>query len=95
MGRSAPPARGRQRSSRGGPSCPRLQLSDLMAPATPSFIFPMVLSLRLHNIKKKSYNSPYRIAPAASKLTIQHSISTNFLGHVLWPATGGIFQVLT
>lgn len=32
----------------------------------------------------KSYNAPHRIAPAASKLTIQHSISTNFLGHVSW-----------
>lgn len=43
----------------------------------------------------KSYNSPYRIAPAASKLTIQRSILINFLSHVLWPAMGGIFQILT
>lgn len=77
----------------GRPNCHRLQLSDFMPPAPPSFIFPVVLSYDCTVLK--SYNSPYRIAPAASKLTIQHSILINFLGHVLWPAMGGIFQILT
>lgn len=43
----------------------------------------------------KSCNSPCRIAPAANKLTIWCSIPTHCLSHVLWPATGRIFQTPT
>ena len=78
-----------------GANRPATRFGCLMLCHPPHLHFSFLRLLHYNCTVLKSCHSLYRIAAAARKLTIQRSISNHFFGHVLWPATGGILQILT